>query len=217
MRVMSQKLREFREARPGKPAPTERGEATRRAILDVAAGAFAESGYAGASLNDIIKEAGVTKGGFYFHFPSKEALGLAVLRYKQEQWAGRVLAATMRHATAMDQMNAMVEALITLHEQDPAADAIGRLCQELAENPEMVPQLAPQFEVWIDMTASLFARAQEEGVVRPEFDPHSMGEAAVATFVGLEIMSKVEGTPIRPRVLRYVELYRQAFSKEPES
>jgi hypothetical protein len=76
----------------------------------------------------------------------------------------------------------------------------------------MVPQLAPQFEVWVQMTASLFARAQEEGVVRPDLDPQAMGEAAVATFVGLEMMSKVEGSDLRPRVRRYVDLFTRAFS-----
>src|SRR6266508_4828592 len=113
---MDQKLRDLGRSQPNVVAPTDRGEATRRQILEAAGRAFADKGIAGASLNDIIKAAGVTKGGFYFHFPSKEALALAVLRYKQEQWAGRVLAATMKHTNATDQMTAMVEALIDLHE-----------------------------------------------------------------------------------------------------
>jgi len=56
---------------------TDRGGETRRRILDVAAEAFAERGYAGTSLSEVLKASGVTKGGFYFHFPSKEALALA--------------------------------------------------------------------------------------------------------------------------------------------
>lgn len=208
---MVQKLKELGRDR-AQTAPTDRGEATRRQILEAASRAFADKGLAGASLNDIIKAAGVTKGGFYFHFPSKEALALAVLRNKQEQWAGRVLSATLRHTSALDQMNAMVDALIDLHEQDPSAQAIGRICQELAEDPAMVPLLSPQFEVWVEMTASLFARGQQEGVVRSDLDPGAMAETAVATFVGLELMSKVEGKDLRPRVRRYVDLFTQAFS-----
>src|SRR5437773_6126033 len=92
------------------PPVTDRGEQTRRHILEAAARAFAERGYAGASLNDVIKDSGVTKGGFYFHFPSKEALALAVLQDKQEQWAGRVMAATMRYETAFEQLAAMPSA-----------------------------------------------------------------------------------------------------------
>jgi hypothetical protein len=49
-------------------------------------------------------------------------------------------------------------------------------------------------------------------LIRTELDPQSMGEAAVATFIGLEIMSKVEGRELGPRVRRYVDLYRQAFA-----
>jgi len=206
-------LRNLAKGRP--EAATERGEATRREILQAAAKAFAASGYAGASLNDIIRDAGVTKGGFYFHFPSKEALALAVLAYKQEQWATRVMAATMQHTGAMEQMNAMVETLIELHEKDRAADAIARICMELSQDPRMVPRVAPQFDVWIDLTASLFARAQEEGVIRSDLDPRAMGEAAVAAFVGLENISKVQGTELRPRVRRYVDLFIQAFSATP--
>ena len=75
------------------PTATDRGTETRRRILEVAAQAFADRGYAGTSLNDVLKASGVTKGGFYFHFPSKEALALATLRHKQDQWAGVVMAA----------------------------------------------------------------------------------------------------------------------------
>jgi len=209
---MVQRVQELkRRGAEAVPAATEKGEATRRHLLEVAAGAFAEKGYAGTSMNDVIKGAGVTKGGFYFHFPSKEALAIAVLRYKQEQWAGRVLAATMKHTNAMDQLTAMVEALIDLHEHDHASRAISRICAELSDYPELIPQLAPQFDAWIDMTASLFAKAQQEGTVRADLDPRAIGEAAVATFVGLETMSKTEGRELGPRVRSYVELYRQAF------
>jgi AcrR family transcriptional regulator len=205
-----QRLQELRRTEPSS-AQTDRGEATRRTILEAAARAFAESGYAGASLNDIIKDAGVTKGGFYFHFESKEALALAVLRHIQEQWAGQVLAATMKHSDVQEQLDAMVEALIDLHGEKKNARAIERLCVELSEDPKLRPQVGPQYEVWVDMTASLFARAQDEGIIRPEFDPRDIAEAAVGTFIGLEIMSQVQGRELGPRVRRYVELYRRAF------
>jgi TetR/AcrR family transcriptional repressor of nem operon len=113
------------------PTTTDRGGETRRRILEVAAEAFAERGYTGTSLNDVLKASGVTKGGFYFHFPSKEALALATLRYKQEQWSGAVLAAVLSCPRALEQLHAMVEALCDLNEHDPACRAISRLCTEL--------------------------------------------------------------------------------------
>jgi AcrR family transcriptional regulator len=209
---MDQMLEATRRLNAQAAPATDRGGTTRRQILETAANYFAQKGYAGTSVNDVIREAGVTKGGFYFHFPSKEALALAVLRHKQEQWAGRVVAATMRHTAAVDQLRAMVDALTDLHEQDPSARSIGRLCLELAENRDLVPALAPQFSTWVDLTASLFAKAQQEGTFRDDLDPRAAGESAVAAYIGLEMMSNVDGAPLRPRVERLFHLFYDAFS-----
>ncbi|MGH2688231.1 MAG: TetR family transcriptional regulator [Actinomycetota bacterium] len=140
----------------------DRAETTRRHILDVAARAFARGGYAGASLNDLIRESGVTKGGFYFHFPSKEALALAVLRSKQEQWAEQVMAAAGRHDAAIDQLAAMPAALVDLYEADPSSRAIPRLTVELSEDPRLAPDMRPMLRKWIELTESVMRRAQTE-------------------------------------------------------
>src|ERR1700693_37680 len=79
------------------PAHSDRGVETRRRILDTAARVFAEHGYLGTSLNELIRATGLAKGGFYFHFASKEALALACLHDRQEQWIGKVMAAAMHH------------------------------------------------------------------------------------------------------------------------
>ena len=52
-------------------ATQPRGEETRTRILDAALEAFARDGYDDASVAEICRLAGVTKGGFYHHFPSK--------------------------------------------------------------------------------------------------------------------------------------------------
>ena len=54
-------------------ATQPRGEETRTRILDAALEAFARDGYDEASVAEICRLAGVTKGGFYHHFPSKWA------------------------------------------------------------------------------------------------------------------------------------------------
>jgi AcrR family transcriptional regulator len=171
---------------------TDRGGETRRRILDVAAEAFAERGYAGTSLSDILRSSGVTKGGFYFHFPSKEALAVATLRHKQEQWAAAVMAAVLRRPRALEQLDAMVEALCDLHEHDRTCRAVSRLCTELPdEHPELRPQLTPQFTTWVDLVASIIRKGQDEGDVRPEVEPTVAAEVAVASFIGLETVSEM--------------------------
>jgi AcrR family transcriptional regulator len=74
----------------------ERARITRERVLDAAAVEFAAHGFTGASVNKILAASGRTKGAFYFHFPSKDAIGRAVLdearaRYEAiaRPWQGR--------------------------------------------------------------------------------------------------------------------------------
>ena len=48
-------------------------------ILKISFRMFLEKGFAGVSLNEVIKEVGLTKGGFYYYFKSKEELLLKVI------------------------------------------------------------------------------------------------------------------------------------------
>jgi AcrR family transcriptional regulator len=192
----------------------ERGEDTRRRILDVAATAFAEKGYTGTSLNELIRATGLTKGGFYFHFRSKEELALAVLEHKKEQWAGRVMSAAMKEPRALDRCRAMAWGLCDLYEQDPSFRAIGKLCMGLMdEAPQLAPRLQPTFETWVDLTAGLIRGAQDEGDVRRDVDARVAAEFAVAAFVGMEEMSFFGsgGTDLRRRVGDFLELFEAAL------
>src|ERR1700758_2375601 len=56
-----------------------RSEATRRKILDAAIDVFTEVGYASADRGTIIERTGMTKGAFYHHFDSMEALASAII------------------------------------------------------------------------------------------------------------------------------------------
>jgi AcrR family transcriptional regulator len=56
-----------------------RGAQTRARILQAAEDCFAQRGYDAASVAQICRAAGVSKGAFYHHFPSKQALFLELL------------------------------------------------------------------------------------------------------------------------------------------
>jgi AcrR family transcriptional regulator len=189
--------------------PTDRGEATRRRILDTAARSFARKGYAGSSLNELVHGSGVTKGGFYFHFPSKEALALAVLREKQEAWASQVMAAALRHPAPIDQLTAVPAALLDLYEADPSARAVQRLTLELSEDPRLAPEMATLITMWVDLMASLIRNGQQQGALREDVDPMVAAEGAVAAFVGFEQIAAVVsgGADLRRRVERFADLY----------
>lgn len=56
-------------------------EARRTLILETAAKAFAQHGYSGASLNQIVDEAGVSKGAAYYYFDDKADLFITAITY----------------------------------------------------------------------------------------------------------------------------------------
>ncbi len=57
----------------------QRSEETRERILNAAVKKFGAAGYEAASVDDICVEAGVSKGAFYHHFPSKQSVFLALM------------------------------------------------------------------------------------------------------------------------------------------
>lgn len=81
----------------------EQAEANRERILDNAALLFRERGFDGIGLNDLMQAAGLTRGGFYGHFESKDDLAAQAtqraLQVNREQWkkqADRSLAAWVK-------------------------------------------------------------------------------------------------------------------------
>lgn len=63
--------------RPFRPAPVS----ARDKLLEAAVKLIRAQGYAGTSVEQLCAEAGVTKGAFFHHFSSKEALGVAAADY----------------------------------------------------------------------------------------------------------------------------------------
>jgi AcrR family transcriptional regulator len=166
---------------------TERGAATRQHILAVATDEFLAHGYAGTSLSDLIRAAGLTKGAFYHHFPSKEALAVEVVRARQAEETVAVVQASSGHDRAVDQLRAAVQVAADLKDNDQGqATSMQRLCAELAEEPELAPQIAKLCGAWIDAAVDLVARAQLQGDIRTDVDAHQAAEVVVATFLGAE-------------------------------
>ncbi len=58
-----------------------KGQETRQRIIEQAAPLFNQGGMAGCSMQDILQATGLTKGGLYRHFSSKEALAVECLKY----------------------------------------------------------------------------------------------------------------------------------------
>jgi AcrR family transcriptional regulator len=175
-------------------ASTDRGESTRRRILEIAARHFLERGYSGVSLNEIIRDSGVTKGGLYFHFSSKADLALEALEMVRSGWREEVIAAAGYHPRAVDQIATMVRSAAAGKHNHPAGTAIGRLCQELALQPELAERLHP-FDAWFAITADLFRLVQVQGEMDPTVDVDSAAQFAVCAYLGFDQFADVSGDP----------------------
>ncbi len=68
-----------------------KGAATRDQILDAASRLIHLQGYHCTSLDDVLRESGVGKGNFYYHFRSKEDLGYAIIERLVTAFLARTL------------------------------------------------------------------------------------------------------------------------------
>lgn len=105
---------------PQAPAPAQKDKRDARAkLLDASLSVIRTQGYAGASVDDLCRAAGVTKGAFFHHFASKEALAVAAAEYWSET-TGALFASAPYHAHAdpLDRVLAYVDFRAALIEGD---------------------------------------------------------------------------------------------------
>ena len=170
----------------------QRGEETRLRLLAVAQERFTQQGYDATGVAEICHHAGVSKGAFYHHFPSKQALFLALL----DRWLGRLderLAALRAEApdarAALAYMTAAIEPIF--------ADARGQLplFLEFVEQARRDPviweaTIAPYYR-YRAYFSQLIAAGAEEGVLRA-VDPELAAAMLVSLAVGALLQSLLD-------------------------
>jgi AcrR family transcriptional regulator len=87
---------------------------THERILDTAARVIRRAGFNGVGVADIMKEAGLTHGGFYAHFPSRDALMAEALAHAGRQSAERIAKGNAtREARGASPFRALVEGYLS--------------------------------------------------------------------------------------------------------
>lgn len=164
-------------------ARQERAERTRAAIIDAAAAMFDEYGFNGASLSDILTQAGVTKGALYFHFSSKEELAHALVT---EQFGVQepLPKENVGIQTAIDLCHEMAHAL----QRDVRVRASIRLVIETGSWADPSPDAYLQ---WIEVLRGYLESAAERGDLRKEFAPEDVARWVVGAFTGIQLSSQV--------------------------
>lgn len=124
-----------------------RKELTHERILDVASRAIRRTGYRGMGVADIMKAAGLTHGGFYAHFASREALLVEAMQHaSRENRAALSEAATRRMAGGSSRFAALIWAYLhdsNLDQPDQGC-VVAALASEMTRQDEAVRDEARQ-------------------------------------------------------------------------
>ena len=105
------------------PTQAERTEATRTALIAAGRKLFGRDGFAATPIEDLAREAGVTRGALYHHFDSKEALFEAVFEAVEVELLTAGGAAGAKAKDAWSSLTAATRAFLTAA-ADPEAQRI---------------------------------------------------------------------------------------------
>lgn len=173
-----------------KPASARSKEATHERIVETAARAIRRSGYAGTSVADIMKEAGLTHGGFYAHFASREAM----LAEAADRAGAEAVAVSSRVAAAAPPERALQSLLSAyLSKEHVKSPEMG--CPVAALGSEM-PRQAPEvrraatrrIKEMIDVIARQLPDWGQPGT-------HEHALVTAATMVGALVMARAVDDP----------------------
>src|SRR5438477_10136466 len=165
-------------------------EVTHGRIVEAAARAIRRSGYNGTGVADIMKDAGLTHGGFYAHFPSREAM-LA----EAADHAGGESVATMERIAAASRPQRALQAMLEAYLSKAHIEGVETGCAAAAlgsEMPRQAPQVRRAATRRIKEMIDLVAR-QSPDWGQPGAHEHAL--VTVATMVGALLLARAADDP----------------------
>jgi len=166
-----------------------RSKETQRTILQAAERCFAQSGYDKSSVAEICRVAGVSKGAFYHHFDSKQAVFLVLLN----RWLTEMDRAMQRMGAASADVPSKVMAMSDIVSQllqvaDEELLIYLEFINKAVRDPDLWKEAIEPYHRYRDTFATLIAQGIDEGSLRP-IDP----EAGATIMIGLAIGLLIQG------------------------
>jgi len=166
------------------------------AILDAGLRVMFRAGYHGASVRDVVQEAGAPQGSFTNHFRSKEAFASEVLeRYFSHVQGLVALALDDRSLTPRARLRRYLDIITGRLAADDwmRGCLIGDLSLEASGSSELLrAQLDTIFRAWRTPFAACIAEAQQSGEIAADFAPDELAEFLLASWQGAMLRMKVE-------------------------
>ncbi len=145
----------------------------REQILLAAKTCFIRNGFAHTRVDDIAREAGLSKGGVYFHFKSKRKIFDALFEAQQAKTAGLVAEVEASDVSVIEKISQLGTILMRNFSE---GDRHGKFLIVLAEmgirDPEVYERVASSHNRYVDVLARYIEEGVERGELRP-VNPHA--------------------------------------------
>ncbi|MCO6488487.1 MAG: TetR/AcrR family transcriptional regulator [Phaeodactylibacter sp.] len=164
-----------------------KAEKTRQYIVEKAASLFNSKGFAGTSMDDIVKATGLSKGGVYGNFSSKEDIALAAFEHAVQRVSREVRQRTRVIGPAPDKLRAVVyfykERIL-----DPPIEG-GCPIQNTAidaddSNPALRSRVIAALDEWQQRIVYTLEKGKERGEVLPSADSRAFAARFIGTLEG---------------------------------
>ncbi|UOA28234.1 TetR/AcrR family transcriptional regulator [Pseudosulfitobacter sp. DSM 107133] len=206
--------------RPTKTSP-ERGDARTR-LLEAARDVIRQKGFAATSVDDLCQSAEVTKGAFFHHFKTKEALGVAAAEYWAETTSALFAEAPYhRPDDPLDRLLAYLEfrRAIIDGETFEYTCLVGTMTQEVHNSAPAIRNACAEsiFGHAATLEADIRA-AREQREIDADWTAESLARHTQAVLQGGFILAKASGSPelARESVDHLIRYVRQLFHLEPD-
>ncbi len=163
----------------------QRSEETRTRILAAATQAFAREGYDATGVAEICDAAGVSKGAFYHHFPTKQAVFLTLLEDYLTEVDRNLEAAMVDSSSVAQGFLQMVEQVGGVFRT--AGERLPMFLEfwtQASRDPLIREVVIAPYKRYQDYFAGLIRRGIEDGSLR-QTDPDMAARALVSLAVGL--------------------------------
>jgi TetR/AcrR family transcriptional repressor of nem operon len=175
---------------------TRMGRPTRELLLEAATQLLQVHGYNRTSLDDVLRESGVGKGNFYYHFKSKEELGYAIL----DQIVADFLTGTLEPCFAnpaeppLAQIGCFVDRVLEAQRARNCVGGcvMGNLAAELSDVHEgFRTRLAAVFTAWRTRLTGVLEEARRRGDLGAQCRPDRIALFLVASLEGAILLTKL--------------------------
>lgn len=173
----------------------QRADETYQRVLQSSAALFAERGYLGTSVNDLVERAGLTKNAFYSYFPNKEALALAIVEHTAAQWPALIASFEAMRAPAVDTVIALSFEVAERFSHDATVRAGVRLSLERESIKTPIP---PPFHGWVDEIERLLSPASESELMGLAAPADVAARVIVTCLIGAQYLA--DGADLNKRL-----------------